>query len=51
MTCRLLIGILVSFEGSVSPSLETLLKQARLRQDSGQLFPIDLAIQVRKQPS
>ena len=41
----------VSFEGSVSPSLETLLRQARLRQDSGQLFPIHLAIQVRKQPS
>ena len=29
----------VSFEGSVTPSLETLLRQARLRQDSGQLFP------------
>ena len=41
----------VSFEGSVTPSLETLLRQARLRQDSGQLFPIHLAIQVRKQPS
>mgnify|MGYP001612269959 CR=1 FL=1 len=51
MTCRLLIGILVSFECSVFPSLETLLKQACLRQDSGQLSPIDLAIQVRKQPS
>lgn len=32
------------------PSLETLLRQARLRQDSRQLFPIHLAIQVRKQP-
>ncbi|HSF68006.1 MAG TPA: hypothetical protein VLA67_11330 [Nitrospiraceae bacterium] len=41
----------VSFEGLVKPSLETLLRQARLRQDSGQLFPIHLAIQVRKQPS
>jgi hypothetical protein len=41
----------VSFEGSVTPSLDILLKQARLRQDSGQLFPIHLAIQVRKQPS
>jgi hypothetical protein len=40
----------VSFEGSVTPSLETLLRQARLRQDSGQLFPIQLVIQVRKQP-
>ena len=40
----------VSFEGSVTPSLETLLRQARLRQDSRQLFPIHLVIQVRKQP-
>jgi pimeloyl-ACP methyl ester carboxylesterase len=40
----------VSFEGPVTPSLETLLRQARLRQDSRQLFPIHLAIQVRKQP-
>ena len=40
----------VSFEGMVTPSLETLLRQARLRQDSRQLFPIHLAIQVRKQP-
>lgn len=41
----------LSFEGPVVPSLETLLRQARLRQDSRQLFPIHLAIQVRKQPS
>lgn len=41
----------VSFDGPVTPSLETLLLQARLRQDSQQLFPIHLAIQVRKQPS
>ncbi len=41
----------VSFEGPVTPSLETLLRQARLRQDSRQLFPIHLAIQVRKQLS
>ena len=40
----------VSFEGPVTPSLEILLRQARLRQDSRQLFPIHLAIQVRKQP-
>jgi pimeloyl-ACP methyl ester carboxylesterase len=40
----------VSFEGPVTPSLETLLRQARLRQDSRQLFPIHLAIQARKQP-
>ena len=38
----------VSFEGSVTPSLATLLRQARLRQDSRQLFPIQLVIQVRK---
>lgn len=41
----------VSFDGPVTSSLETLLRQARLRQDSQQLFPIHLAIQVRKQPS
>jgi hypothetical protein len=40
----------VSFEGPVTPSLETLLRQTRLRQDSRQLFPIQLVIQVRKQP-
>jgi len=40
----------VSFEGLVTSSIETLLRQARLRQDSRQLFPIHLAIQVRKQP-
>jgi len=38
----------VSFEGPVTPSLEILLRQARLRQDPRQLFPIHLAIQVRK---
>lgn len=36
----------VSFEGPVSPDLETLLRQARLRQDPRQLFPAQLAIQV-----
>jgi hypothetical protein len=40
----------VSFDGSVTPSLETLLRQARLRKDSRQLFPFHLAIQVRTQP-
>jgi len=40
----------VSFEGLVTPSIETLLRQARLRQDSQQLFSIRLAVQVRKQP-
>jgi hypothetical protein len=38
----------VSFDGPVTSSLETLLRQARLRQDSRQLFPTHLAIQVRK---
>lgn len=41
----------VSFEGPMTPSLETLLRQARLRQDPRQLFPIHLVIEVRKQPS
>ncbi len=41
----------VSYEGPVTPSLETLLRQMRLRQDSRQLFPISLTIPVRKQPS
>ena len=40
----------VSFEGLVTPLLETLLRQARLRQDSRQLFPTHLTIQVRKLP-
>jgi hypothetical protein len=40
----------VSFDGLVTPSLETLLRQTRLRQDSRQLFPIHLVIQIRKQP-
>jgi hypothetical protein len=51
VTCRLLIGVLVSFEGPVIPSLETLLRQACLRQDFGQLFSLHLSIQVRKQPT
>jgi pimeloyl-ACP methyl ester carboxylesterase len=40
----------VSFDGPVTSSLETLLRQARVRQDFRQLFPIHLAIQVRAQP-
>jgi pimeloyl-ACP methyl ester carboxylesterase len=38
----------VSFEGTVTPSLETLLRQARLRQDPRQLFPFQVAIAVPK---
>jgi hypothetical protein len=41
----------LSFEGSVTPSLETLLRQARLRQDAKQLFPIQLTIVVQKPAS
>lgn len=35
-----------SFEGVVTPQAETLLRQARLRQDSGQLFPVHLTLSV-----
>ncbi|TKS60381.1 MAG: hypothetical protein EWM72_01419 [Nitrospira sp.] len=41
----------VSFEELVTLSLETLLRQARLRQDPRQLFPIHLTIVVQKQAS
>jgi hypothetical protein len=38
----------LSFSGVVSPSVETLLRQARLRQDPQQLFPVHLTIAVEK---
>ncbi|CUS33173.1 carboxylesterase family protein [Candidatus Nitrospira nitrificans] len=38
----------LSFSGAVSPSVETLLRQARLRQDPQQLFPVHLTIAVEK---
>lgn len=41
----------LSFEGIVTPSLDTLLRQARLSQDPRQLFPIKLTISVQKQAS
>jgi pimeloyl-ACP methyl ester carboxylesterase len=41
----------VLFEGPVTPSLEILLRQARLRQDPRQLFPIHVMISVPKQAS
>lgn len=41
----------VSYEGSVTSSVETLLRQARIRQDPRQLFPIHLTIVVQKQAS
>lgn len=40
----------VSFEGAVTQSLEALLRQARLRQDPQELFPVQLTIVVRNQP-
>ncbi|MCE3224508.1 MAG: exported protein of unknown function [Nitrospira sp.] len=40
-----------SFEGTVTPQAETLLRQARLRQDPGQLFPAHLTISVPPQSS
>lgn len=38
----------LSFEGTVTPSIETLLRQARLRQDSERLFPVHLTIAIAK---
>ncbi|MCP9471277.1 MAG: hypothetical protein NNA30_00890 [Nitrospira sp.] len=40
----------VSFEGTVTPSLKTLLQQARLRQTADELFPVHLTIAVEDQP-
>ena len=41
----------LSFEGTVTASLETLLRQARLRQDPRQLFPFHVAVEVPKSVS
>jgi hypothetical protein len=41
----------VSFEGPVTPSVETMLRQARLRQDPRQLFSVHLTISMRKPPA
>jgi hypothetical protein len=41
----------VSFEGPVTASLETLLRQARFRQDPRQLFPFHLAVTVSRSAS
>ncbi len=41
----------LSFEGTVIPSVETLLRQARLRQDPERLFPVQLTIAVAKPAS
>jgi dienelactone hydrolase len=40
-----------SFEGSVTASLETLLRQARIRHDPRQLFPIHIAVTIQTQAS
>ena len=40
----------VSFTGVVTPLLETLLRQARLRQDPRELFPVQLTITVPNRP-
>ena len=40
----------LSFEGSVAPSLETLLRQARIRNDPRALFSVQLTIDVHPQP-
>ena len=41
----------LSFEGTVTASLEILLRQARLRQDPRQLFPFHIAVEVPKSVS
>jgi hypothetical protein len=41
----------LSYEGPVSPTIETLLKQSRLRKDVRQLFPIQLTIPVKEPAS
>jgi pimeloyl-ACP methyl ester carboxylesterase len=41
----------LSFEGTVIPSVETLLRQARLRQDPERLFPVHLTITIAKPAS
>jgi hypothetical protein len=40
----------VSFTGMVTPSLETLLRQARLRQDPREFFSVQLTITVPNRP-
>ena len=41
----------LSFEGTVIPSVETLLRQARLRQDPDRLFSVQLTIAITKPAS
>jgi len=41
----------VSFEGMITPQIDTLLRQARLRQDPSQLYPAQLTLSVPQRPS
>lgn len=41
----------VSFEGVVTPQVDTLLRQARLRHDPTQLYPAQLTVSVPQRPS
>jgi hypothetical protein len=41
----------VSFDGPVTPSVETLLRQARLRRDVHQLFPVHVMIRLQMRMS
>jgi hypothetical protein len=40
----------ISYQGSVAPSLETLLREARLRRDRHRLFPVIVTIAVETEP-
>ena len=40
-----------SFEGLLTPQVETLLRQARLRHDPAQLFPVHVTLSVPQRPS
>jgi hypothetical protein len=48
---RVVTNGVLSYEGLLSPTIETLLKQSRLRKDSRQLFPTQLTVPVREPAS
>jgi predicted esterase len=48
---RVMTNGVLSYEGLLSPTIETLLKQSRFRKDSCQLFPIQLTVPVREPAS
>jgi predicted esterase len=48
---RVMTNGILSYEGLLSPTIETLLKQSRLRKDSRQLFPTQLTVPVREPAS